>query len=110
MLVFSGAYHLARPFDYRGMQAGMREFRVMARKVAEAGREFFPKTLLLANEGCDNCESCGYPAIPCRFPGRAAGAIEAYGIYVFRLARLAQMRYDNGDLTITFFGALLYSP
>jgi predicted metal-binding protein len=109
MLVFSGKYDIARPFDYNGMKRGMQDFRRVAHRAAEIAREYWPDFLLLANEGCDGCEKCTYPAEPCRFPERSHGAIEGYGIYVFKLARLAGLRYDNGALTITFFGALLYS-
>ncbi|WP_041611743.1 DUF2284 domain-containing protein [Treponema primitia] len=109
MLVFSGKYDIARPFDYKAMHSGMVDFRRVARNVGAAARDHWSDFLLLANEGCDTCEVCTYPDSPCRFPEKFHAALEGYGIYVFKLARQAGLRYDNGDLTITFFGALLHN-
>ncbi|MDR3249386.1 MAG: DUF2284 domain-containing protein [Treponema sp.] len=109
MLVFSGKYDIARPFDYRAMHRGMGDFKNLAQRVGGIAREYLPGFLLLGNEGCGKCKTCTYPDNPCRFPDQVHGAIEGYGIYVFKLARLAGMHYDNGELTITFFGALLFN-
>ncbi len=43
----------------------------------------------------------------CRFPGRAHGSLEANGIFVSELAAMAQVKYNNGANTVTYFGALI---
>ncbi|MBQ9912152.1 MAG: hypothetical protein IJM49_03895 [Firmicutes bacterium] len=45
----------------------------------------------------------------CRFPDELQPSIEGYGLYVLELARLAGIRYNNGQSTVTFFGAVVYS-
>ncbi len=57
--------------------------------------------------GCRLCEICGKrEGVPCRFPKRAMGSLETYGINVSLLAPLAHMKYINGQNTVTYFGAV----
>lgn len=109
MLVFSAKYDLEDSFDFEGMENGMKEFKSVARRVEDAVRGKIGEYLMLANEGCGYCESCTYPDAPCRFPDRAHGSIEAYGIFVNELAKSAGINYINGQNTVTYFGALLYN-
>ena len=46
--------------------------------------------------------------IPCRFPEKAIPSLEAYGINVSRLASAAEMKYINGQNTVTYFGMVLF--
>ena len=36
-------------------------------------------------------------------------SLEAYGIHVSKLAETAGMKYINGQNTVTYFGAVLFS-
>jgi predicted metal-binding protein len=65
--------------------------------------------LVLSNEGCEICKDCLYPHAPCRFPDRLHHSIEGYGILVSDLAKKAGVNYNNGENTVTFFGALLFN-
>jgi predicted metal-binding protein len=109
MLVFSAKYELEDSTDFEAMLEGAKDFRRIARNVDEAVKPQLSDYLILSNEGCDMCESCTYPDAPCRFPGRVQGSIEGYGIFVSKLAQQAGMRYNNGENTITYFGAMLYN-
>ena len=40
---------------------------------------------------------------------RACASLEAYGVSVSQLAELSGMRYINGENTVTYFGAVLFS-
>ncbi len=52
---------------------------------------------------CKICKKCSYPDKPCRFPDKAIIPIEACGINVYELAINADMKYYNGENTITYF-------
>lgn len=108
MLVFSAKYELEDSFDYEGMMAGMREFKHVVRTVEAGLRPHAGKLLMLSNEGCDLCGECTYPDKPCRYPERAHGTLEGYGIFVSELATLAGMRYNNGPETVTYFAGVLF--
>ena len=62
---------------------------------------------MLSNEGCDLCDKCTYPDAPCRFPNRAHGSLEGYGIFVSEIAKIAGINYINGANTVTYFGAVI---
>lgn len=106
MLVFSVKYDLEDSFDYEGMTAGMKRFKESCRALDTACRPLLGDYLMLSNEGCDLCRECTYPDAPCRFPQRAHGSLEGYGIMVSELAGQAGIRYINGPNTVTYFGAL----
>lgn len=107
MLVFTGKYDLEDSFDFEGMMAGARKFshscRVFDREISACLNHY----LMFSNEGCDLCKKCTYPDNPCRFPDRVHGSLEGNGIFVSKIARLAQIRYHNGANTVTYFGALV---
>ena len=58
--------------------------------------------------GCNNCEDCSYPDMPCLHPDILFTPIEACGINVMQLAKDAGFKYINGQNTVTFFGMILY--
>ena len=65
------------------------------------------EALHLGAGGCRLCEICGKrEGIPCRNPKRAMRSLEAYGVNVSLLASLANMKYINGQNTVTYFGAV----
>ena len=43
-------------------------------------------------------------------PDRALASLEAYGVNVSALARACGMKYTNGQNTVTYFGALFFTP
>jgi predicted metal-binding protein len=69
------------------------------------------KVLHLGAGGCGVCEVCAKrTGEPCRFPEKAMPSLEAYCINVSELARAAGMKYVNGQNTVTYFGAVLFTP
>lgn len=75
---------------------------------AKAAQEGKIRLLHLGAGGCRVCEACGKrTGEPCRFPQKAIGSLEAYGVNVSLLAQTAGMRYINGQNTVTYFGAIL---
>lgn len=109
MLIFSGRYDIEDSLDFEGMTAGAKDFKEIAARLHDEVKPHLNDFLLLSNEGCGNCSDCTYPDAPCRFPDRVHGSIEGYGVYVFKLATQAGIKYNNGPNTMTYFGALLYN-
>lgn len=109
MLLFSKKYQLEDSFDFQGMLSAMRDFKRAVESFDERLKALVTDYMLLSNEGCGRCETCTYPAAPCRFPDRLYHSIEGYGFAVNELAAEAGLRYNNGVNTVTFFGALLFN-
>ncbi|MCR4437376.1 MAG: DUF2284 domain-containing protein [Clostridiales bacterium] len=109
MLVFTGKFMLKNSFDYKGMIRGMVDFKQIARDVESAVKPYLKDYLVLSNEGCGTCKTCTYPHAPCRFPEQLHHSIEGYGILVSELAKQAGVNYNNGQNTVTYFGALLFN-
>ena len=110
-LVFQTVSALEDSFDFEGMQAALHKHRevtkAIAATIAEAGAA--GRMLQLSAGGCVTCEKCAKrDKEPCRHPGEAVASLEAYGIYVAKLAQLANMNYINGKNTVTYFGAYLF--
>ena len=107
MLVFSVKYDLEDSFDFEGMMEGAKQFKKECRTFDKAIKPYLEHYLILSNEGCDLCKECTYPDAPCRFPDRVHGPLEGNGIFVNEIAKLAQVKYNNGANTVTYFGALV---
>lgn len=58
---------------------------------------------------CTKCESCTCPQEPCRFPERAFVSMEAYGLIVSDVCKLANVMYNYGPRTITFTTCVLFN-
>lgn len=109
-MVFSGKYNLRSPFDYRGMVAGGKDFKDVSDRLDDLLKEEELRDfLLLSNESCIRCEECTYPDNPCRFPEKLFPAVEGYGIMVTDIAKSVDVKYNNGDNTVTYFGLLLFN-
>ena len=46
---------------------------------------------------------------PCRFPEKALPSMEGYGIDVYNTVKDTQLKYTNGENTVTYFGIILFS-
>lgn len=110
-LVYQTVSELEDSFDFEGMmEAKKRSYGIthQLRKALDAIP--FQKALHLGAGGCGVCEVCAKRTNePCRFPERAMASLEAYGINVSQLAKAAGMKYINGQNTVTYFGAVLFS-
>ena len=109
MFAFTGKYTVEDSYDYAGWIHGMKEFKKLARSLDAIVKNHLQKYIILSNEGCDICKICTYPNEPCRFPEKLQHSIEGYGIIVNKVAEKANVQYNNGENTVTYFGALLYN-
>ena len=110
-LVYQTVTELEDSYDFEGMIEAKRSTYPMAqalRKTFDGPK--FSKVLHLGAGGCGVCEVCAKRSNePCRFPEKAMPSLEAYGINVSELAKSAGMKYINGQDTVTYFGAVLFS-
>ena len=110
-LVYQTVTELEDSFDFEGMVEAKKKSYHLAqslRKVfSERGIE---KALHLGAGGCGVCKTCAKrDGTPCRFPALAMPSLEAYGINVSALAAAAGMEYINGQNTVTYFGAVMFT-
>jgi predicted metal-binding protein len=107
-LLFSGTFNLEDSFDFEGMTAAKDAFNKIIQRVDDALAKTSAAYLLLGNAGCGDCAACTYPDAPCRFPGRANGSVEGWGLMVSDTAKQAEIHYINGVNTLTYFAAVLF--
>lgn len=111
-LVYQTIHPLEDSYDFEGMvEAG----KLHAELSLKLSRFFdtldFPKKLHLAAGGCRVCPVCAKRTDePCRHPELALASLEAYGVNVSALASSCGMKYINGQNTVTYFGALFFTP
>lgn len=109
-LVYQTVSELEDSFDFEGMVAAKKAFYPISQKLRSVFREAgIEKVLHLSAGGCGVCKVCAkHTDEPCRHPNLAMASLEAYGFNVSRLAAAADMKYINGQNTVTYFGAVLF--
>ena len=110
-LVYQTVSELEDSYDFEGMIEAKKKSYPIAQDLrcvfAELG---ISKVLHLCAGACGVCNPCAkQTGAPCRFPEKAMPSLEAYGINVYELAKTADMKYINGQDTVTYFGAVLFS-
>ena len=110
-LVYQTVTELEDSFDFEGMVAAKKRTYPLAQSLrAVFAKEKITHVLHLGAGGCGVCKTCAKRTDePCRFPEKAMPSLEAYGINVSQLAKAADMKYINGQNTVTYFGAVLFS-
>ena len=98
-------------FDAETMVEAMETQKNNFRKYVKLIRTEYPEEdiLPMSSGGCGLCESCTYPDAPCRFPSEAVPSMEAYGLMVNDVCKLAGMPYYYGKDTITFSACVLFN-
>ncbi len=109
-LVYQTVTELEDSYDFEGMTEAGNAANKMAQDFSiwlkENGYSDF---LHLGSGGCKVCETCGKETnVPCRFPDKAMASLETYGVNVSQLATLADMKYINGQDTVTYFCAVFF--
>ena len=110
-LVYQTVTELEDSFDFEGMVAAKKATYPIAQKLRKVFDDMkISKVLHLCAGGCGVCPVCAKRTNePCRFPKLAMPSLEAYGVNVSQLAKAADMNYINGQNTVTYFGAVLFS-
>jgi len=102
--VFTTMSALDDSFDYEGMMQAKKHH---DRLTAEMHERFGKTNPVFGAGGCALCPTCAYPE-PCRSPDKTYPSIEAAGINVAELSRAANLRYNNGENTVTYFSMILF--
>ncbi len=110
-LVYQTIGTLEDSYDFEGMMEAADLHNQLAQEINAALAPLpFGKMLHLGAGGCHVCPTCAKKTNePCRFPDKAMASLETYGVAVSELATQAQMKYINGQDTVTYFGAIFYS-
>ena len=110
-LVYQTVTEIEDSFDFEGMIAAKKKSYPLAQSLRKVFSDLkITNVLHLGAGGCGVCESCAKKTDePCRFPEKAMPSLEAYGINVSELAKASGMNYINGQNTVTYFGAVLFS-
>jgi len=109
-LVYQTVSELEDSYDFEGMMdAGKRINDIAQDFTIWLKEEGYSDFLHLGAGGCRVCERCTkMDDLPCRFPLKAMASLEAYGIDVTALSKASDMKYINGQDTVTFFGAVFF--
>ena len=109
--VYQTVTALEDSFDFEGMVDAKKQTYKLAQEFRKIFAELDVKDVLhLGAGGCGVCETCAKRTNePCRFPHLAMPSLEAYGVNVSGLAKAAGMKYINGQDTVTYFGAVLFT-
>lgn len=112
VLVYQTVTELEDSFDFETMVEARKNLNRTAQDLRGVFAELgLKKVLHLGAGGCGVCKPCAKQSgEPCRFPEKALASLEAYGINVNELAKSAGMKYINGQDTVTYFGAVLFTP
>ena len=110
VLVYQCVFPLEDSFDVEGMDEARRAMHRLSRKLRAHLDARGIKALHLNAGGCGVCKTCAKRTeLPCPTPTLATPSLEAYCINVASLAASAGMRYNNGERTVTYFGAVLFT-
>lgn len=106
--VYQSVWPLEDSYDFEGMMAGGQAHNDIAQRLTLDLESILQHPLKLAAGACQVCEKCSrLDNEPCRNPDKAIPSLEAYGIAVSELATACNMKYINGQNTVTYFGAFL---
>ena len=110
-LVYQIVGQIEDSYDFEGMLDEKKKSYLITQKLRKVFNNIgISKVLHLGAGGCGVCDKCAQQdGIPCRFPELATPSLEAYGVNVSNLAKVADMKYTNGQNTVTYFGAVLFS-
>ena len=108
---FQTIHPIEDSFDIEGMFAAGGKHAQVSVAIREAVKPLLKKTfLLLSCGGCHICESCAIRENrPCRFPDKALASLEGYGVDVYNTTKDTDLRYINGQNTVTYFGIVLFT-
>ncbi len=98
-------------FDIEGMGEGQKYHTTTSRKIGKAVLPNLPEdSIHLICGGCGYCEVCAKREDkPCPFPEEALPSLESYGVDVYNTTKNTDLKYINGQNTVTYFSMILFS-
>ena len=108
-LVYQSVWPLEDSFDFESMMEGGAGHQKLSTKLQRAAKELLEVPFLHLSSGCRLCERCAkLDDSPCRHPEEALGAVEGYCINVSSTIKGTDLKYVNGENTVTYFGMILF--
>lgn len=108
-LLFQTIAQIEDSYDFEGMMEAGKTHAHVCRKIRESVKKMTDDILLLGGGGCRVCDKCTkLDNLPCRRPDDAIASMEAYGIDVYRTTEPTNLKYINGQNTVTYFGIVLF--
>ncbi|MBQ3493746.1 MAG: DUF2284 domain-containing protein [Clostridia bacterium] len=110
-LVYQTVGQIEDSYDFEGMLEEKKKSYLITQKLRKVFENLgILKVLHLGAGGCGVCDKCAQQdGLPCHFPELATPSLEAYGVNVSNLAKVVDMKYTNGQNTVTYFGMVLFS-
>lgn len=107
-LLYQTIYDIEDSFDIEGMgRAGMRHA-LVSQSLNDAIKPLLSNYLHLSCGGCHLCPRCAkMDNLPYRMPEKVLPPMEGYGIDVYNTTKPTELKYINGQNTVTFFGIVL---
>ena len=82
----------------------------LSQRVQKAVAPLMENAFLHLSSGCRLCKRCAKEdQQPCRHPDEALGAMEGYGMDVYQTVKNTELKYTNGQNTVTYFGIILFT-
>lgn len=109
-IIYQTVTDLEDSLDVEGMEEGKKVFSgcsvFISKELKKLGlKDYFQ----LGVGGCGICERCAkHDNEPCRHPDFAIPSLEACGIFVSETAKNVELKYINGQNTVTYFGMILF--
>lgn len=108
-LLYQTVSEIEDSFDIEGMQDAARKHVHIGQRLEAFLMLSLGKHLHLSCGGCRICERCAkQDGLPCRDPERAMPPMEGYGIDVYNTCKPTELKYINGQNTVTYFGIVLF--
>ena len=97
-------------FDIEGMLEAGKKHVAVSQHLQETAMLLLPKDFLhLSCGGCRLCQRCAKEdGLPCRMPDKALPSLEGYCVDVYNTTKDTDLKYINGQNTVTFFGMILF--
>lgn len=110
-LVYQTISPLEDSYDWEGMQAASSNHARLSQRLRGMLAALLPDdSLHLTCGGCGLCDTCAkVTGEPCRYPQDAMPSVESYGVDVYNTVKGTQLKYINGQNTVTFFGMVLFT-
>lgn len=108
-LLYQTISNLEDSFDFEGMQEAGKNHVWLSQRIEAFMMPILEKHLHLTCGGCRLCERCAkLDGLPCRKPEQALSSMEGYGIDVSSTCKPTELKYINGQNTVTYFGIVLF--
>lgn len=109
-LLYQSVKPLEDSFDFEGMMAAGETHAATCRRIHVLAKELLGDRMFhLGGGGCRLCPTCArLENLPCRYPDMVLPPMEGCGVDVYQTVKDTDLKYINGQNTVTYFGLLLF--